>query len=162
MRLVVLKEALSVTKDSTTFKPNYHYRHIDFKNGVHVVNGEDFTDTEFNSLFESAIDRVKNHWKEIGILGENNKPISKSLFTKLADIHIFGYGTRAMKVWYFSNRRGCIYGFYPMQGTKIENQKECYQYYLDILNGNYDPLDEQNVCFGNSGYPLSYTRLRIS
>jgi hypothetical protein len=123
---------------------------------------QELKENEFKSLFENAIDRVKNDWKQIGILGENDKPISKSLFTKLADIHIFGYGTRAMKVWYFSNGRGSIYGFYPMQGTKIENQKECYEYYLDILNGKCEHLDERSVCFGNSGYPLSYTRLRIS
>ena len=48
-----------------------------------------------------------------------------------------------------------------MQGNKVENQNECYQYYIDILNGDYEPLDDEDVCFGNCGAPLRYEKLRI-
>jgi len=162
MKLVVLKAALSATKGITKYEANYFYRCME-SNGGYIVFGEYFDKREFDSLFMDAIEWVKNHWKQIGLLGENDKPISKTAFMKLADIHVYGYRRKnSMKIWYFRNDRNCIYGFYPMSGTVKQNQLECYQWYLDILNGDYEPLDDKDVCFGNCGIPLSYSKLRIN
>ena len=161
MKLVVLKSAISANIGNTNFKAHRFYRHVNLNNGYHIVNGEPIHENDFKALFMDAIERVKSDWRMIGILGENNEPISKSLFTKLADIHQYGNGKNNTKIWFFRNTRDCIYGFYPMQGNKVENQNECYQYYIDILNGDYEPLDDEDVCFGNCGAPLRYEKLRI-
>ena len=150
-----------IERGTTTFKKNNFYRHIVLENNLHLINGETFTNKEFDRLFILAIDRVKADFKKIGILGENDKPISKSLFTRVADIHTYGSGRKGYKIWYFRGGKDLIYGFYPMQSNQRENQRECYQWYLDILNGEVDCLDERDVCFGNCGIPLSYSRLRI-
>lgn len=159
--LVILATALQATKGTTSFLANRFYRHSVLEKNLHLVYGETFTQVEFDSLFINAIDRVKADFKKIGILGADEKPISKSLFTKLADIHTYGSDRKGYKIWYFRGARDLIYGFYPMQGTKKENQTECYQWYLDILNGNHECLDDRDVCFGNCGIPLSYSKLRI-
>lgn len=159
--LVVLKSALTVTKGHTIFKANHFYRSLPDKKGS-VIFGEWFDNREIKCLFELAHDRVLRDFKAIGILTEDGKPISKSLFTKLADIYTFGNGRKALKVWYFRSGRECIYGFYPMQGNQKENQTECYEWYLDIVKGNMEPIDNKDVMFGNCGIPLAYGALRIS
>jgi hypothetical protein len=161
MNLVTLHSALEATKGETKFRKNHFYRHVDYGNGHHIVNGEDFTDIEFKSLFESAISKVIKDWVKIGLLTENGERLTKTAFKRIADIHTYGAGKKTLKVWYFRGDKDCIYGFYPMQGTNFENQKECYQWYLDILNGNDESLDEKDVCFGNCGLPLMYSKLRI-
>jgi|688.fasta_scaffold263689_5 hypothetical protein len=161
MELVVLKSALTATKGYTIFKANNFYRCIKVEGG-YIVYGELFDEREFESLFEDAISKVIKDWVKIGLLTENGVRLSKTAFTKLADIHTYGSGRNKMYIWYFRVSKDCIYGFYPMRGTNmVERQNECYQWYLDILNGKYEPLDERDVCFGNCGIPLAYSRLRI-
>lgn len=160
--LVILKGDKPVTFETDILKPNIFYRCIDIGEQEFMVYGIVFSAKKFMELFEYAHTRILRDFKTLGILGENDKPISKSLFTKLADIHDFGRGRNKLKVWYFMKSTSLIYGFYPMQGTKAENQNECYQWYLDIINGNMESIDDKDVMFGNCGIPLSYKGLRVS
>ncbi len=155
--LVVLKGSIQLEFETDVIKPNVYYRCVAIQKKEYLVYGIIFSHDKFNELFEFAQDRVLRDFKELGILKEDNTPVSKSLFTKEADIHEYG----KLKVWYFRNTRERIYAFYPMQGSKIENQKECYQMYLDIINGDVESLDNKDVKFGNCGIPLTYDSLRI-
>lgn len=159
--LVVLKGSTQLEFKTDIIKPNVYYRCIDIGKKQYLVYGIVFSHKKFKELFEFAQDRVLRDFKDLGILNEDNTPVSKSLFTNQADIHTYGTGRKALKVWYFRNSCERIYGFYPMQGSKVENQKECYQMYLDIINGDVESLDNEDVKFGNCGIPLSYGSLRI-
>ena len=160
--LVTLKSALTATKGNTHFKLNHFYRCIWLDKNTALVYGEHFTKVEYNSLFETAQKRVLRDFKTLGILGKGNTPISKSLFTKLADIHTYGSGRKSLKIWFFRDSRDIIYGFYPTQGTKAEAQNECYSWYLEIIAGNMACLDERDLCFGNCGIPIAYGELRVN
>lgn len=163
--LVVLKTALKATKNQTDYRANVFYRCCVEPNG-YLIHGEFFTKKEFDSLFEYVYDRVMRDFKELGMLGADNKPISRNKFNKLASVHTYGRGRKALKIYYFyKDTHVKIYGFYPSQGTKAENLQECYQWYLDIVSGNVEPLDgrfNRDVVFGNSGIPLAYGDLRLS
>jgi hypothetical protein len=160
MDLVILHTALEATKGETKFVKNHLYRHIDFENGNHVICGEPFTDVEFKSLFEDAMDKVKRDWIEIGLLKQNGSKISKNAFKELADVHEYGSGRKTYKVLYFRKTKDIIYGFYPVLANKSDSINQAYEWYLQTLNNNYEYLDDRDICFGNMGVPLSYTKLR--
>lgn len=159
--LVVLHSAIQATKGFTVYRANHFYRCIPDSDTLgFLINGEWFNKQEYNSLFETAQTKILRDFEAMGLL-VNGKPISKSAFVKQADIHQYGNGRNNLKIWYFRNSRECIYGFYPMRGTKAENTNQCYQWYLDIINGNMECVDEHDVMFGNCGIPLAYGELRI-
>lgn len=160
MELVTLHTALEATKGHTKFRKNYFYRHV-LVDGTHIVNGENFTDIEFKSLFEDALAKIVRDWVKIGLLTENGEKISKTAFSKLADIHDYGIGRNTVKVLYFRNSKDSIYGFYP----ELKSIKGCinksYEWYLQTLNNEYKFLDNDDICFGNCGVPLTYSKLKI-
>lgn len=163
--LVILKGTEKQEFNTGNILPNKHYRCISITdNGItqYLVYGFVFDEETYNRLFELSHTRVMRDFKTLGIVTENGKPISKSLFTKEADKHKYGTWKNALQIWIFRSSRELIYGFYPTQGTKLEAQKECYQWYLDIINGNVESLDDEDVVFGNCGIPLKYGKLRIS
>jgi hypothetical protein len=163
--LVILKGTEKQVFQTATIQPNKHYRCIrltESKRSEYLVYGIVFDENDFNRLFELSHTRVMRDFKTLGIVTENGKPISKSLFTNLADKHKYGTWKNALQIWLFRSSRELMYGFYPMQGTKLEVQKECYQWYLDIVNGNMESIDDEDVMFGNCGIPISYGKLRIS
>jgi hypothetical protein len=159
--LVVLKAAIEATKGNTKFKANKFYRCCEMDNNDKLVFGELFTKQEFDSLFETAHERVLRDWQALNLLGKDNKPLSKAAFLKLADIHTYGIGKKALKIWYFRNTRDCLYGFYPTQGNKVENLNECYEFYMDTIKGEMVHLDNEDIMFGNCGVPLVYGGLRV-
>jgi hypothetical protein len=160
--LVVLKDNKVLEFKTDILKPNINYRCIAIDNKNFLVYGIVFSKAKFNKLFEYTHTRMLNHFKTLGLIDANGVPVSKSLFTKLADIHTYGNGRKAFKVWYFRTTREVIYGFYPMQGTAKENQTECYQWFLEVVNGNMEAVDSHDIMFGNCGIPLAYGALRIS
>jgi hypothetical protein len=134
--LVILKGTEKQAFKTDTILPNKHYRCIcltEGKRSEYLVYGIVFDKDDFNRLFELSHTRVMRDFKTLGIVTENGKPISKSLFTYLADKHKYGTWKNALQIWLFRSSRELIYGFYPTQGTKLEAQKECYQWYLDII-----------------------------
>lgn len=161
---VVLKSQDGFFYADTKFSANHFYRCIELserKRSEFLVYGCIFSAKEFAEKFEYAIDRIKRDFVELGLLKPNHDVISKSLFSASADIH--QYGTRSkLHVWYFRNSKDRIYGFYPSQGSKKDQLAECYQMYLETLNGNMDYLDCGDICFGNCGIPISYGKLRVS
>lgn len=161
MKLVGLHTAFEATKGETNFRKNRFYRHFKFEDGTHVVDGENFTDTEFKSLFEDVLAKVVRDWIMIGLLNENGERINKTAFSKLADIHQYGIGRKTLKVLYFRNSRDIIYGFYPDFTTIKDCINQSYEWYLQTLNNEYKFLDDKDICFGNCGVPLTYSKLII-
>jgi hypothetical protein len=158
--LVVLKSNQFIKIGDSGFEPNKFYRfsHLDSKNVL--VYGESMTLKKFESNFEFAWVKVMRDFKSLGMLKADNSPISKTSFKKLADIHTYTGGSRTLRIWFFRNTRDCIYGFYPMKDTLQNELNECYEWYLQLVCGNMDSLDDENVMFGNCGLPLTYGRLR--
>lgn len=156
--LVVLKDALTVEKGH--FAPNKFYRCLPDGKGF-LIHGEWFTKAEYNSLFETVHGRMMSQFEALGLI-VNGLPVSKTKFTKLADIHEYGTGRKALKVWYFKNTRDVIWGFYPMQGNKTENAAECYEMFTELVGGCMDAIDSGDVAFGNCGLPLAYRALIIA
>lgn len=164
--LVVLKDALTATKGHTEFKANRFYRclpdeqpTLQMSNG-YLINGEWFDKREYASLFETVHERMIRQFTDLGLI-VNGKPVSKTKFVSLADIHTYGSGRNNYKIWFFRNSREVIWGFYPMQGNKTQNANECYRYFTELVNGDMSSIDEGDVCFGNAGIPLQYGKLRV-
>lgn len=143
-----------------SFKPNQFYR-CEPEGQGYLIFGTYITKME-HKAFETAHERVMRDWKELGLLTSNGKAISKTAFKKLADIHTYGTGYGALKVWYFRNTRERIYAFYPSGGQTAKAQAyETYEYYLALIAGEMDPLDNEDVMFGNCGIPLNYRGLSV-
>lgn len=161
--LVMLKSDIETTIDGDLYKPNRYYRCMptDETNYPFILNGTGFTQKNFDEHFEFVHTRVMKHFVSLGLVDEKLNPVSKAKFTKLADIHTYGRGKKAFKIWFFRNSRDVMYGFYPMQGNKTDNANECYQYFTDIVSGNVECLDTKDVQFGNCGVPISYGNLRV-
>ena len=97
--------------------------------------------------------------EKIGLVVDG-KPISKSKFAKMADIHTYGTGRNALKVLYFGSKDN-TFAFYPPQDTKPEIINISYDYYLDCFTEMKQEFLDGNVCWGNCGIPLQYGELRV-
>lgn len=167
--LVILKgkSTVIVKADGTTFKPNTQYRCIEVtesKQREFIVNGIIFDEASFNQLFEYLHDLILREFKAIGLVGENNKPLTKKAFKERASIHQYGRGKGMLNVLYFYiNPKECIYAFHPQfQGdTKAKCLDNAYKMYLDLLDGEMDEVDNAEIQRGNSGIPICYGDLNI-
>ena len=162
--LVVLKVSENVMFETETFRTNINYRCCRLtENNVtqYLVFGIVFDEETFNRLFETTHERMIRDFTEMGLIKSNGKPVSKSKFSQIASHHNYGSGSRKLGVWYVNKNSNFIYGFYPYQGNKQEQLKECYEYFLDILKGEMDSVDSDDVCFGNCGIPIYYKKLRV-
>lgn len=164
--LVCLKPnfgGFTVIHCNTTFKAHKHYRCTELSEGDQtemLISGVVFDKKEFDQYFEYVLDRAKRHFTHLGLL-VNDKPVSKSKFKQLADIHPYGHGKKVMNMIYmhgfFDNDR-VIYGFYPaLQG---DSQAKCinnaYEMFIEFLNGESDDFDCGDIQFGNCGIPIVY------
>ena len=145
------------------FKPNKPYRSSKLSKIDWVVNGCKFDAETFQERFQFVHDRVMHHWSDMGLL-DGDKPISKKKFKELADIHEYGFAgglkRSRLRIFIFSNATGIYYGFYPMADTKANNIDECYQMYVDTVNGNMEYFDCGDIQCGDKGIPISYGNLR--
>jgi len=161
------KSTLVIQADGTRFEPNKQYRCIEIvesKKGEFLVNGIIFDKNSFKQLFEFLHTVILREFKTIGLITENNKPISKKAFKERASVHQYGRGKSMLNVMYFFiHPKECIYGFYPQyQGdSKATCLTNAYQMYLDLLNGEMDEVDCNNIQRGNTGIPIGYGNLRI-
>lgn len=161
--LVYLSGVINQLIYSETFKVNVPYRCINISETdepIYLVNGFTFTNEEFKKTFVFVYDRMIQHFESLGLI-KNGKPISKTAFGKLADIHQYGRGRNSYYIWYFRNTKETIYGFYPMQGNKKEQLDECYKYLCELVSGNMEPFDSKDVMFGNRGFPIVYSKLQV-
>jgi hypothetical protein len=161
--LVILKSLTPVIFETDRFSPNTFYRCVCVSEGSNVqymVYGIIFDEKTFNDTFEFGHTKVMIDWSLIGLVGENNKPISKTAFIKKADIHSYA----RLRIWFFGGLNGDTrfnYGFYPYIDTKPKTAIECYKNYLDTVNGDMIHFDSKDIQYGNCGIPLSYNDLKV-
>ena len=167
--LVILKEGVSTfEKSHTKFKPHTFYRSIILTNENRkevLVNGEVFVNENFDNNFEFAHDRVMRDFKLCGLIKPNGEPVSKTAFKKLADNH--QYTSRTIKsglykaLFYTNVERG-IYAFESaFKEPKKKFYDTVYSYFINIVNGEMDAIDNQLVQYGNCGIPLNFSNLRV-
>ena len=99
----------------------------------------------------------------LGLTDINRKPISKTAFKKLADIHTYSSRVETLKIWYFRSgnyANKIIYGFYPEQDTAKNNLDDCYAIYMSTLKGYMHQYEAMNLQFGNCGIPIAYGNLK--
>lgn len=166
--LVILKgKSTLISKCGTKFNPNTPYRCVVVSEGTKkefLVYGIPFDENVFNELFVYLHSVVMNEFKTIGLVGENNTPISKTKFKKLSSVHQYGNGKLMLNVIYFyTNPNECLYGFYPeFNGdSKTKCLDNAYRMYLDLLNGEMDDFDNHDIQRGNCGIPIGYGGLRM-
>lgn len=161
--LVILKGNKAIEFEGENLSPNTFYRCLPTEKnefGAYMVYGHCYDLKTFNEFFEFAHDKIMRDWKQIGLVGENNKPLSKTAFVKKANIHSYD----KLRIWFFGGTIGdekFNYGFYPYIEPKPKNAIECYQNYLDTVNGNMVHFDCKDIQYGNCGIPISYNDLRV-
>lgn len=165
--LVILKgQATLVTKDGTRIEPLKHYRSIEISEGERkefLVYGIVFDEDAFNQLFEYLHDVILREFNVIG-LTKDSKAISKKEFRERANIHQYGRGKDMLNtIYFYINPKDCMYGFYPQFNgdSKAKCIANAYQMYLDILNGEMDDFDCEDIQRGNTGIPIGYANLRM-
>ena len=148
--------------ETTEFKPHKAYRCIELSEGNQtemLVYGVVFNKEAFDLFFEYVLDRAKRHFEFLG-LTVNGKPVSKSKFKALADVHQYGYGKSMLNMVYFHgfNKDKILYGFYPLckGDSKARCLKNAYSMFIDFLNGESDDFDCGDIQFGNRGIPIGY------
>lgn len=102
------------------------------------------------------LEEVNGKFEALGLL-PNGKPVSFNKFKEWADAHEYGRGKGKLYIVFVGHPRENLFAFYPPQGTKAECLKIAYEYYLDTTSTEMkqEYLDE-NVMWGNKGYPISY------
>lgn len=166
--LVILKAKVGeFTHGHSTFKPFVYYRclpDMDKDRLIgYIIFGEWFSIEDYNQFFDLVYDRIMADFHDLGLFDSDSKVISKTAFKKRANIQTYtnGRANGVYHIWYIRDSRERIYGFYPSQGNQRDNLSECYEFLLQIISGNMEPIDEEDVCFGNSGIPLDYRKLSI-
>ena len=106
------------------------------------------------------IEQVNEKFETMGLLS-NGKPVSFAKFKTFADVHEYGRGRNKLFIVFVGHPRENLFAFYPPQTTKADSLAISYQYYLDTVTTEMkqEYLDE-NVMWGNKGYPLVYGNLR--
>ena len=161
--LVVLKSrttSLISEGTQTTFIPNKHYRCLSITENdrtEYLVYGVVFSKEAFESLFEFLHDRMMNEWSENGLL-PMMKPLSKSAFVEVLDVHQYGKGKNKYWIGFAGNKMDGLWAFQCLcQGdTKARFLKQAYEMYQSALNGDMEDIDDELLQRGNSGIPLSF------
>ena len=149
-----------VSQCGTRIEPKKHYRCIALTEGDEtqiLVNGIVFDKDAFNELFLYTHDVIMDEMSEIGLL-PMMKPLTKTAFVELMDLHQYGKGKRKLYVAFFGDKMNGIIAFYPSFAgdTKARFLKEAYENYQQVLNGNMSLIDSGIVQRGNSGIPIGY------
>lgn len=153
---IAILNKVSFELGNTQYKSNTNYRVSFDEDGKGcIVFGEWMNMKTFEANFIDYVDFLQK--KLAIILGEHK--VSFASFKKIVDIHTYGHGRKALKVMYIGVKEN-RFGFYPMQGNKADNLKECYEYYVRLFEGNFEVVDEEDVRWGNCGIPLAYSGLR--
>ena len=166
--LVILKgKSTLISQCGTRIEPNTQYRCIEISEGTRkefLVYGIVFDENSFNELFIDLHSVVMDELKAIGLVKEDGTAISKAQFKERASVHQYGKGQGMFNVLYFfTHPKDCMYGFYPQfrGDSKAKCLANAYQMYIDLLNGEMDDFDCNDIQRGNSGIPTSYGDLRM-
>ena len=166
--LVYLKNGVNSlpTELVTDFKEHSHFRCIELSDNNQtqmLVNGVVFNKTYFDKYFGFVLDRAIKHFKHIGLI-VNDKPVSKTKFNTLADVHTYGRGRKNIKVVYFHgfDTDRITYGFYNafIGETKKQTLANAYRMFIDFINGESNDFDMKLIQYGNCGIPIAYGNLR--
>jgi hypothetical protein len=99
--------------------------------------------------------------KDLGLIDENDKPISFAKFKQRIDIHQYGKGQRRLFILFIGQPKENLLAFYPRTDTRPSMLKIAYEYLVDtITTSSKEEYEDDNVMWGNCGYPLSYGRVR--
>jgi len=161
MKLVILKGKATLINEAsqTTFIPNKHYRCMEMGKGF-IVYGVWFSKDAFNELFDNLHDVMMEQWSENGLL-PMMKPLSKSAFVEVLDIHQYGKGKNKYWTGFVGNKMNGIWAFDVLcQGeTKARFLKQAYSMYQDALNGDMTDIDDCMLQRGNSGLPFVHSEI---
>lgn len=150
--------------DLSSFKKGSVYRCIaigEVENIQLLVYGVAFDIVEFVNRFNYLHNIVTKEWTSMGLIVDG-KPLKKTQFKELLSLHRYGRGKEAFYVGYIfnNNPKELIYQIdSPIGGTKANFIKVAYKYYLDVINGDYTPFDDNVIVRGNSGVPISYRKI---
>jgi len=144
----------------TRIEPKKHYRCIALTEGDEtqiLVHGIVFSYKAFKELFYYTHDVIMNEMSEIGLL-PMMKPLTKTAFVELMDLHQYGKGKRKLYIGHFGDKMNGMISFYPRFAgdTKARFLKQAYENYQQVLNGNMSLIDTDMVQRGNSGVPIAY------
>lgn len=162
--IVILKSTTDVYIEGFPYNAGRGYRCIHNEvDGTYIVNGYGYSEKTFNKYFQYMYQVVMDEFLTLGLVKENNKPITKKAFFELLDVHVYGRGANKDYIGFvFKSPKDIIYGFYASYyaSTKAEFKKEVYSYYLELVNGSMDNIDNDLIQRGNCGVPTGYRGLR--
>lgn len=99
--------------------------------------------------------------KELGLIDDNGNPITFAKFKQRIDIHQYGKGQRRLFILFIGHPKENLLAFYPQTTTRPSMLKIAYEYLVDtITTSSKEEYEDDNVMWGNCGYPLSYGRVR--
>ncbi len=159
--LVYLKDDQTRNINDVTFKAHVPYRCSPMEDS-YIVYGIAFTQDEFDDTFEYVLDRAKVHFEDMGLL-VNGKPVTKTRFKKLSDIHTYTSRTTKLHIIFFHGADRINYGFYGRfnKDTQAQVYKDAYQDFINFLEGESAGFEGGNIQFGNCGIPIGYCDLRV-
>jgi hypothetical protein len=161
MKLAILKgkSTLICESSQTTFEPNKHYRSIEHDGGV-IVYGVWFSMVAFNDLFVNLHDVMMEQWSENGLL-PMMKPLSKSAFVEVLDVHQYGKGKKKYWTGFVGSKMNGLWAFDVLcQGdTKARFLKQAYAMYQRALDGDMEDIDDCMLQRGNSGLPFVHSEI---
>lgn len=147
----------SVELAFSQFKTDKFYRvSFDADQKGCIVFGEWMPIEKFEQFFELVVPLLQK--KLATLLGD--KKVSFAEFKRRANVHVYGRGLRASRIVFIGSPKENLFGFYPMQSNKAESLKESYEYYLRLLDGDFEVIDDKDVQWGNCGIPIGYGDLR--
>lgn len=168
--LVVLKPFITACYlNDVAFKPNHFYRCVRIEGeDTYIVYGTNLAKRDVENCFESAHDRVLRDFLALGLIkqkeGQMPTFITKKEFKELVHVGNYtgqGFRKRPLRILHVGHPKECMYAFYPMQDTLANNFKETYENYRKLVEGDMEPLDDEDVMFGNCGIPIGYGKIRV-
>jgi hypothetical protein len=161
--LVVLKENNGGFENvSCEFKPHVPYRCIKDGDKGYIVFGEYFSNKMFAQLFDFTYDRFMSDFAKIGLIVDG-KPVNKTTFLAMAFNEKYGNrGNSFHTYWFWTHPKECMYRFSPnfSGDSKAVSNTNIYNSFIDLVNGNMEEVDNENIEFGNGGIPFSYGPLK--
>lgn len=161
--LVVLKGSKPFSIGDGHFLPNTYYRCLppEKPTDIYLIWGYGIVPDQYIDKFEFVHDRIIRDWTNIGLI-VNSKPISKTAFARLANIHTYGNQKNNLRIYFFGPKE-CQYGFYPLlRENRTQQLVYLYEMFIETLLGDMTWVDDHNIQFGNCGTPIGYGNLRVS
>lgn len=99
---------------------------------------------------------IKGKLKTIGLLPEPKTPLAYSQFKNYVTIREYGKKNRIV---FTGIPNEALFAFYVDFGTYPDMLREAYDWYVQIVKGDRNPVDEKKVMIGNTGIPDEYAEI---